>query len=625
MKRKERAAYIAGLLLVLLLAYLFSQTVFGTKLNRIFSDKEEDAAIRNEVVIVGIDDASLASLGAWPWKRDIFAKTINRLYEEGARVIAFDILFLEKREGDKDVENVLLANKKPVVFASKIDQNGAELTSVYSGNPYAKSALANVYPDDDGKVRTLYFYRKDQAGDCIETLSFAAYLLYTKKTSVCDTEGKPFLYQGTLPRMISIADVVSGKEIGDIANKIILIGSASLDLEDHFVSLAGPKIPGVYVHGSMVASMLNNSFPKSVPAVAITILILLLLSYGSYISLRLNTILLQALFLVLGLLFLVVLALASSSLGYRFSFSFPMLSLLLTSIYGFMFRYRITEGRNAHIRSLFGKFVHKDVLKELMQSGEGIRLGGEKRDVTVLFSDIRGFTTFSETMSPEELTNLLNNYLSAMTPHILNEHGTIDKFIGDAIMAFWNAPLYIENHTLHAVQAALAMEEELRNFNERHDTFLNIGIGLHAGEVIVGNVGSKERVNYTILGDVVNTGSRLEGLTKKYGVVILVSEDVRKRISDPGITFRKLDVITVKGKHETTTIYEARKNGNFPEGLIAQYEKAFAFYEQGDFDDALPIFTELKGDGDGPSQEMLRRIDAIDKSIWDGVWRFDEK
>jgi adenylate cyclase len=586
-----------------------------------------DMRNRSDVVVVGIDDASLQALGAWPWKRDVFAKAIDRLYQEGARLVVFDVLFLEKRDGDTVVEEVLAKNKKDVLFAVKLDEKGNVLESVYRDNPYAKQALAHVYPNDDGKVRDMYFFLQDNNRVCIPTLSYVSYRAYTKKQDIqsCDTQAHPFLYQQTNPKTISFIDVVSGKQIDSVKNAVVLVGSVSLDLEDHFVALSGEKIAGVYVHRSMLTTMLNNTSPQPLPRVYVGILLLLACVYASFIALRVHMVVLQILLLVFGVFVYTSVGFAVYAYGYVFPFSLLLLSLISMTVYGFMFRYRTTEKKNEHIRNLFGKYVHKDVLKQLMEEGKDIQLGGEKKDVTVLFSDIRGFTSFSEIMSPEELTTLLNDYLSAMSPQILEEKGTIDKFIGDAIMAFWNAPLTIPHHTLHAVRAALRMEDRLKTFNHEHNANLAIGIGLHKGEVIVGNVGSQDRVNYTILGDVVNTGSRLEGLTKKYGVGILVSEEVREAVDDIHIAFRKLDVITVKGKSEPTTLYEVRHLQAFRKNVIAEYEEALTYYRQGNFSEALALFTKLKDEGDEPSAMMVARIPQIDTKTWDGVWHFDEK
>jgi adenylate cyclase len=625
-KRKEDIFFGVSILCLVLLAYFISESVFGVRLNRVLSDRVHDTQTRNEVVVVGVDDASLQALGAWPWKRDVFARAVDRLYQEGARLVVFDILFLEKREGDTEVQNVLSQHKKSTVFASKLDGEGNLLASVYQDNPFVENGVAHVYPDDDGKVRETRFAFSSAKGGCVPTLSYLAFALYTKKdVSECSTSPQAFLYQKNSPRTISIRDVVQGNEIGSVKDKVIFIGSVSLDLEDHFVSLEGEKIPGVYVHASMFTTMLNNSFPRALSSTVTIVLTLLVVMYASFISLRFNKTSVQAVLFFLGVLGIVVCSFVGYDVGYVVPFSLLLSTHTLVSVYGFMFRYVRTERKNEHIRSLFGKYVHKDVLHELMESGKEVKMGGEKRDISVLFSDIRGFTSFSEIMSPEELTRLLNAYLSAMSPCILEEKGTIDKFIGDAIMAFWNAPLKLENHTLHAVRAALRMVDELVRFNQSHNANLAVGIGLHTGDVVVGNIGSQERINYTILGDVVNTGSRLEGLTKKYGVSILASEEVRKRVNDDSLVWRKLDIITVKGKSEPTKIYEVRRAKDFDKDVVLHYENALFHYTEGNFDEALTIFRRLAHEGDLPSEKMVEKIPTIERETWKGVWRFDEK
>jgi adenylate cyclase len=305
-----------------------------------------------------------------------------------------------------------------------------------------------------------------------------------------------------------------------------------------------------------------------------------------------------------------------------------LLAIALFAGYTILFRFLKERKQNDYIKNLFSKYVDKDVLRELLATGAELRLGGEKREVTVLFSDLRGFTTLSESMSPEELTSTLNAYLSAMSPVILKEKGTIDKYIGDAIMAFWNAPLFTPQHQLHAVRSALIMQDDLVAFNQKNNTSLAMGVGIHTGEVVVGNVGSMERINYTILGDVVNNTSRLEGLTKKYGVGLIVTEEVKNKISDGDIGYRKLDIITVKGKHLPTIIYEAFWTKDRDSTVMENYQIAFEEYEKGDFMNAKRHFKFLADEGDEPSKKMFERLEKLGDQKpehWDGIWRFDEK
>jgi adenylate cyclase len=414
------------------------------------------------------------------------------------------------------------------------------------------------------------------------------------------------------------------KEI--FAGKVVLIGSVTLDLEDHFIGMRGNKVSGVYVHASILTSLLNQEADTPLAPPWTIILLTLFAGLSGYAIIRAKSVYGQ-IGLILGLLILVVLlATIVYSQGTIIPLPWLAADVLLSAGYVTLVRFVVERKQNQQVQSLFSKYVHKDVLAELMSSNTEIRLGGERKPVTVLFSDLRGFTSLSESLSPEELTSTLNGYLSAMTPHILEEKGTIDKFIGDAIMAFWNAPLPVEHHPLHAVRSALRMHDALKTFNTREGTTLAVGIGIHTGQAIVGNVGGKDRVNYTILGDTVNLASRIEGLTKKYGVGTIVTKAVRDTISDDSLAFRCLDVITVLGKVTPTTLYEVRYSHDFPEGMIEDYERAFKYYYEKEWNKAEAIWKKLAKKGDVPSEKLLARIPELrKKGDWDGIWRFDEK
>ncbi len=220
----------------------------------------------------------------------------------------------------------------------------------------------------------------------------------------------------------------------------------------------------------------------------------------------------------------------------------------------------LTEEENVKfIRTTFSKFVSKDVVEELLNNPDAITLGGSRKEVTVFFSDVRGFTTISERLSPEELVNLLNEYLSEMTELIIDYKGTIDKYMGDAIMAFWGAPIPNDDHAYYACVAALAQAEKLKElqlrWKEKNIPVIYIGIGINTGPAVVGNMGSSRRMDYTLMGDTVNLGSRLEGITKIYGVQICISEFTYERVKDR-VYARELDLVRVKGKLEPVRIYE---------------------------------------------------------------------
>ncbi len=620
--RKEYLACFA-IMLCAIIAYALSAQ--GSMMTDRFYDVLRTTDTRDEVIIIGVDDKSLQALGAWPWDRRVFADLEHALNENDIRMSVYDILFLELREGDKEFQEEISSSQHPIILASKYEGIAYVSSYLAGSGTTAVSALANVEPDSDGKVRR-YALPFITGETCAVPLSKLAFNLYIVHESDCAKEETLFRYPKSIATY-SLVDVVEGnipKE--SLQGKVAFIGSTALDLEDHFVGLGGNKIPGVYVHASMFTSLLNRIHDTPVqPSVAILLLVTMGLLSG-YLVYRLQSILTQTLS-ILGLLTGVMLAGVLLFL-HGIMMPLPWLAIVIIASASVMSLIRFIGERrqNVHIQSLFSKYVHKDVLRELMESGTEIKLGGERKAVTVFFSDLRGFTTLSESLSPEELTSTLNGYLSAMTPHILEEKGTIDKFIGDAIMAFWNAPLEVENHALHGVRSALRQHRALDEFNTKNKTTLAMGVGIHSGQAVVGNVGGKDRVNYTILGDTVNLASRIEGLTKKYGVGTIVSKVVRDAVQDPSIAFRTLDVITVVGKSTPTTLYEARYTEDFKEGMIEDYEKAFKYYYEKQWNKAENIWKKLAKAGDLPSEKMLARIPELRKKIdWDGIWRFDEK
>ncbi|MEZ0208976.1 MAG: CHASE2 domain-containing protein [Candidatus Paceibacterota bacterium] len=623
---KSSAGYAVCFVLLTAFSIGIAISSRGQDITNTFYDPIRKTTQRPEVAVIGVDDKSLQEFGAWPWDRSIFADLATTLSDAGVKVAVYDILFLEPRSGDEALKESLLQSTTTTILASKLE--GETYLSSYlltTTTENAVSALANVAPDTDGKVRG-YPSSFTIEGTCVHPLSLQAFNLYTKKIESCTKTHSLFRYPSAIATY-SLSDVIQGvvpKE--KLQGKVVFIGSTSLDLEDHFVGMGGSKVPGVFVHASAFTSLLNNVDDRPVSR-GIGVMLLILVSLCAVASILIPRALYKQVLTLLA--FLVGLVIVSALL-FEKGIILPLPWLLETSIVsaGFvtLVRFMHERKKNEQIASIFSKYVHKDVLAELLHSGQELKLGGERKQMSILFSDIRGFTTLSETLSPEELTSTLNEYLSAMTPHILEEKGTIDKFIGDAIMAFWNAPLDVPNHPVHAVKSALLMHTAMKQFNEERGTTLAIGIGVHTGNVIVGNVGGKDRVNYTVLGDAVNLASRIEGLTKKYGVATIVTKAVKDLVDDPQIAFRCLDVITVAGKSLPTTLYEPRYAEDFPDGLIADYEKAFKYYYDKEWNKAETIFKKLAKAGDVPSEKMLARIPELRKRTdWDGVWRFDEK
>jgi len=298
-----------------------------------------------------------------------------------------------------------------------------------------------------------------------------------------------------------------------------------------------------------------------------------------------------------------------------------------------------TEGRQKlAIRRMFSHYMSEKVISHLMDHPELLNLGGERRRMTLFFSDLAGFTSISERLSAEEVVGLLNDYLSRMTDIILDEEGVVDKFEGDAIMAFWGAPLPQEDQALRACRAALRQQAALGELNSRFQEMglppLSMRIGLHSGEAVVGNLGSEKRFDYTAIGDTVNLASRLEGLNKFYGTHIMASETTAAACQDE-VLFRELDRVAVKGKEKPVAVYQALglKADATPEqtALCEKFDRALAVYSQASFSEAGVLFQNILAayPGDPPSQVFWERCQNFLASPppagWDGVFRPDKK
>jgi adenylate cyclase len=301
--------------------------------------------------------------------------------------------------------------------------------------------------------------------------------------------------------------------------------------------------------------------------------------------------------------------------------------------YGFF----IESRGKRQLAGLFGQYVPPELVDEMAKNPEAISMEGDSREMTVLFSDVRGFTTISEGLDPKELTQLMNEYLTPMTFVIQKHRGTIDKYMGDAIMAFWGAPIKDPDNARHALEAAMDMIAELKNvqiaFEAKGWPPIKIGVGLNTGVMTVGNMGSSFRMAYTVMGDAVNLGSRLESITKQYGVAIIVSEFTKAQV--PDYLYRELDKIRVKGKDEPVTIYEplgpADSIDQTTKDQLEQYRQAVALYIAQDWDAAEAAFNALlQADDRYLYREVyLQRIAEFRVESpgenWDGVYTWKTK
>ncbi len=446
-------------------------------------------------------------------------------------------------------------------------------------------------------------------------------------------------YERSFP-YISLADVFLDKvDENRLRGRIALVGTSAPGLVDLRATPVGRTFPGVEIHANLIAGMLDGTIkgqPAYVLGAEVTLLAIggiLLACLLPFLSpLRATLTVLAALAVYAGLNLAVwqtaslVLPLASSLLVVAAMFALNM-------SYG----YFVESRSKRQFTELFGQYVPPELVDQMARDPSRYTMEGRSEVLTVLFSDIRGFTSIAEGLSPRDLSQLLNEYLTVMS-NVIGEHrGTLDKYIGDAIMAFWGAPVAEPDHATRAVNAALAMQAQLASLNAKFRSRgwpeLAIGVGINTGPMRVGDMGSRLRKAYTVLGDAVNLGSRLEGLTKRYGTGIIVGEATRKAVG--GIVFRELDRVRVKGKDEPVAIFEPVGSedaiGKSKQEEFRLWQQALKAYRAQDWDQADVALLNLRRlHPNAPLYALYaeriagHRAQPLHPS-WDGVTNFEEK
>ncbi|KAB2908573.1 MAG: adenylate/guanylate cyclase domain-containing protein [Ignavibacteriales bacterium] len=417
---------------------------------------------------------------------------------------------------------------------------------------------------------------------------------------------------------------------------VVFIGDVSTGISDSGPNTLEDAVPLVVIHAAIMNALVTNSFYSQFGSLSLILMIaavVLILTILSLYKKSLYFYIFYGLVMVLALPFtyyLVVDRVIFPMVTFQLNVSVSFLLLLVTVQY-------TGAKEQSFIKSAFSRYLSPSVVDRLIDNPENLTLGGEERELTVLFSDIEGFTTISERMKPADLVKLLNEYFTKMTGVITANGGIIDKFIGDAIMAEFGAPLPMERHAVAAVRSALQMQNNCDELNkiwkERGYPKIGTRVGINTGPVILGNMGSDQVFDYTVLGDTVNLASRLEGAGKLYGINIMISESVLKQIDDPAIVTRQLDILKVKGKDFSVGVYEviSEKNQNLYAGYYDEYSAALHKYLERDFETAGKLFAkclELKP-GDPASVEFIERVNHYIKNPpsedWDGSFKMTTK
>jgi adenylate cyclase len=550
------------------------------------------------------------------------------------------------------------AAKVPLFEAQYVEENIPALSASAEGAGYF-----NIFPDRDGTVRWIPLVIKYQNGYyCALSLAVLQKFLGNLPLSLriaefgvqqmrlgslvipTNEEGRLLInYRGpqkTFPHY-SATDVIHGRIPRDaFRGKIVLVGATAMGIYDMRVTPFEHVFPGLEIHANVIDSILQEQFLYRPNWIALPD-ILAVIATGVILGIFLPR--MKAFWgaMISGLLFLSILGLGKflfQDRGIWMNMTYPVLNLGLIYLGTTGFRYMTEEREKKKIRGAFQYYLTASVVEEMLKNPEKLKLGGEKKDLTVLFSDIRGFTSISERMSPEALVKFLNEYLTRMTDVVFRYDGLLDKYIGDAIMAVWGAPLDQPDHVQRACNTALDMVEELRKLRKQWVAeglpALNIGIGVNTGPMVVGNMGSDRRFNYTVMGDSVNTGSRLEGLNKIYGTNIIMSEVSSGRIGEEFLR-RELDLVRVKGKDQPVKIYEllGRKGKTFPgpEILSGDFQTALGEYRKRNWDKARQAFQAILNGfpHDGPSRLYLDRCEVLSENPppedWDGVYTMTTK
>lgn len=426
----------------------------------------------------------------------------------------------------------------------------------------------------------------------------------------------------------------------EFKDKVVFIGASAVGVEDLKATSVGEKTPGVFLHASVYSNIIQNDFLRyTAPLITSVSIVLLSFTVAFAIVWVRKTAYQTGLPLLLSLIYI-----SASFWWFKINLVFDMVAPVTSIILSWMatFAYlSFTEGKDKRkIKRMLGQYVSPAILATIIDRKQSVLKAevGSKEYLTILFSDIRGFTTISESLEAGKVVELLNGYLSGMVDVIFKHEGTLDKFIGDAIMAFWGAPVKASDHGRKAVETALEMIQRLEVFNESLGSsglpHIGIGVGINTGGVILGNIGSEKKLDYTVIGDNVNLASRMEGLTKEYGCPILITETTYAEVKD-SIPCRVVDVVRVKGKKKGIKIFEPLSNAGGRteriESLVSLSEEGFNHYLNREWEKARESYLRLSAlkPGDKTAGIFVKRCEdymenepAVD---WDGVYTMVKK
>ena len=613
--------------------------------------------------IIAIDDKSIEELGRFPWSREVYAPMLDALKSAGTKAVLFDAFYPEVQNKKADRSFADAIKRSGIVtlataFNLAPDWNITKQTiSIPLFTEAAKNtAHINFLPDEDGVNRwnllviphndypylslgvvgameAMDLTLEDLGGDATgTTLGERTIPMDWLGRMLINYTGPPGIYE-----TFSFADVAAGRIPDEkLEGRILFLGATALGVYDMRESPFHPNTPGVEVHAAVADNILKGNFMHKGDRESLidSLLIILPAFLVYFVSLRYKPIV--ALPTAIGTLFGVfIFANVMFTRGSWISMVYPMLAIGTSYALTAYLRFYLSDKKAQEMKSIFSSYVSHKVVDQLVKHPEAAKIGGDKKDVTLVFSDVKGYTSYSEKREPEEVVKTLNEYLGAMSSVIIDSDGTLDKFLGDGIMAYWGAPLSQKNHHELAVHCAIDM---IKRLDELHVKWLSEGtepfsirVGLNSGNVIAGNIGAAgKKMEYTVIGDNVNLAARLESTAKVYGVTILISEYTYEPVKDKFL-FRELDCIRVVGKTQPIRIYEVIQALNEPVdkallGRTRRFEEGLVLYRSRNFKDAKIIFKELLALNveDLACQVYIDRcknfIETPPPEDWDGVY-----
>ncbi len=678
-------------------AYLFVLSVlYILNMFRGLDNKWADAFFRTRgmqkadehISLVAIDDVSIEKIGEYPWRRRVYARLLDKLFDLGVKVVGFDIHFPDASSWAEDDKILADATRKyadRVVHAVYVDPSSKDQTLFR--HPYLRLTKATrhfgmVTPpalDADGSVRRTTLFMGTDLGDyrhwaedpkkipvfAVRILSlfegkdpeeylkeFGNYLTLnvpgqrevdkaveeihgTEREVKFKTEWEYGIRRIAAWRVLE--GQLTDEERETLKGGMVVLGSIAVGAFDHYPNPFFELAPGAEIHITLIDNLLRKRALSATDPFWNLPIIFLMGGLGYAVTLLAP--------LAATLSFAALLALWFFGSYYLFlnlillECAVPTLALVGVFIARMVHRALMEEKKKREMRGMFGQYVSPEIVDILVKDPSKIRLGGDKRDMTVFFLDIAHFTTISEKMTPEDLIKFLNHYLTALTDVILSNKGVVDKYIGDCVMAFWNAPLDTPGHRSLACKAATECIEVIERLNKEYvDPSMPekpaVRIGLNSGEVVVGNTGSARKLAYTVLGDEVNLASRLEGANKFFGSTVMASESTYAEAKDT-VEARVLGQVRVVGKAIPIRVYELlAKKGELSSAwkqALPAYEEGVKLYLARDFEKAKGRFKEVQAvlPGDKPSKLYLSVCE--DYSVippgadWDGVFNLTAK